>query len=514
MITPIRILILMAASLSLLSAEPVKPLRHLKPEERAERLAGDARNIQLHRDGLRAVIQYLDSREDLFPRVPVKNPRLLLREEKEAVWNAWQRLLDYLLALESLEQYHAQFARLKGAEKEDSFLISYAALLARYRGALEFIERADRNPELHKVLNDPVPELGLPGGTYASLKLKHLNIAIATQFTASEALLKTFNGNRQPGLRQAISSDADYIWRAGMGKGEILTAKNALKMIQDGGQTAWLPVQTGVSEWMGHTKVYRPKDCLITPAQIQKIQTSLEPGDVLLERREWYLSNIGLPGFWSHAALYIGTPGERLAFFGDEQTRNWVKQQGEASGSLERLLISTCPPAGLRQFTNQLPSASEPIRIIEAIGEGVSFKSLEHSAACDSLVVLRPRLSRREKALALFRAFHYAGRPYDFNFDFSTDAELVCTELVYKSYEPSSGCVGLKFPLVEMLGRKVTPANELARQFDVQFGTAEQQFDMVVFLDGREKQKTAVASPVDEFRQTWKRPKWHVFVQE
>jgi len=202
MITPIRILILMAASLSLLSAEPVKPLRHLKPEERAERLAGDARNIQLHRDGLRAVIQYLDSREDLFPRVPVKNPRLLLREEKEAVWNAWQRLLDYLLALESLEQYHAQFARLKGAEKEDSFLISYAALLARYRGALEFIERADRNPELHKVLNDPVPELGLPGGTYASLKLKHLNIAIATQFTAREALLKTFTGNRQPGLRQ------------------------------------------------------------------------------------------------------------------------------------------------------------------------------------------------------------------------------------------------------------------------------------------------------------------------
>jgi hypothetical protein len=514
MIPSIRIIILLAATLSLSPAGPLKPLHQLKPEDRAERLAGDTRNIQLHRDGLRAVIQYMDSREDLFPRAPVKEPRLLLREEKEAVWNVWQRFLDYLLALESLEQYHVQFARLKGIEKEDSFLIGYAALLARYRGALEFIQRADKNPELHKVLNDPVPELGLPGGSYASLKLKHLNVAIATQFAAREALMKTFSGHRQPGLRQAIVNDADYIWRAGMGKGEILTAKNALKMIQDGGQTAWLPIQTGVSEWMGHTKVYRPKDCLITRDQIREIQPKLEPGDVLLERREWYLSNIGLPGFWSHAALYIGTPEERLAFFRDEQTGNWVKQQGEASGSLERLLISTCPPAACRQLTNQLSSAFEPIRILEAIGEGVSFKSLEHSAACDSLVVLRPRLSKPEKALALSRAFHYAGRPYDFNFDFSTDAELVCTELVYKSYEPSSGCVGLKFPLVEMLGRKVTPANELARQFDAQFGTAEQQFDMVVFLDGREKQKTAVPRPVDEFRQTWKRPKWHVFVQE
>ena len=505
---------LLAAPLAAIQAEPVKPLPKLSPEERADRLAGDARIVQLHREGLRAVIQYMDSHEELFPSVKVQEPRLLRREEKEAVWNTWQRFLDYVVALQSLEQYHEQFLKLKGTEKEDSFLIGYAALLARYRAALEFIERADRNPELHKVLNDPVPELGLPGGTYASLKFKHLNIAIATQFAAREAVLKTFSGEREPVLRKAISDDAAYVWRAGLGKGEILTIKNAFKIIQDGGQTAWLPIQTGVSEWMGHTKVYRPSDCLITPAQIKELQSRLEPGDILLERREWYLSNIGLPGFWSHAALYIGTPEERVTFFADEQSQNWVKQRGEASGSVETLLRSCCTPAGWQQLTNQPSSSAERVRILEAIGEGVSFKSLEHSAACDSLVVLRPRLSKPEKALALYRAFHYAGRPYDFDFDFSTDAKLVCTELVYKSYEPSTGCVGLTFPLVEMLGRKVTPANELARQFDAQFGLPEQQFDVVVFLDGQEKHKKAVPASIDDFRQTWKRPKWHVFVQK
>ena len=131
----------------------------------------------------------------------------------------------------------------------------------------------------------------------------------------------------------------------------------------------------------------------------------------------------------------------------------------------------------------------------------------------DSLAVLRPRLSKPEKAQALLRAFHYAGRPYDFNFDFATDAELVCTELVYKAYEPAYGFTGLKFPLTEMLGRKLLPANEIARQFDAQAGTSEQQFDLVIFLDGQERKRNATEASLTDFRSSWKRPKWHVLTQ-
>ncbi|HWH70330.1 MAG TPA: YiiX/YebB-like N1pC/P60 family cysteine hydrolase, partial [Candidatus Sulfotelmatobacter sp.] len=157
--------------------------------------------------------------------------------------------------------------------------------------------------------------------------------------------------------------------------------------------------------------------------------------------------------------------------------------------------------------------AGHPVRVIEAIGEGVSFTSLEHSAACDSLAVLRPRVLKAEKAQALVRAFHYAGRPYDYNFDFATDSELVCTELVYKAYEPTEGCRGLTFPLVEMLGRKVTPANELASQFDAQYGTLSQQSDLILFLDGQERAGKAIEAPETAFRQSWQRPKWHVLTQ-
>ena len=56
-----------------------------------------------------------------------------------------------------------------------------------------------------------------------------------------------------------------------------------------------------------------------------------------------------------------------------------------------------------------------------------------------------------EKAAAILRAFGYVGRPYDFNFDFRTDAALLCSELVYKPYKPSPGRQGLRFPLVEVI---------------------------------------------------------------
>ena len=324
--------------------------------------------------------------------------------------------------------------------------------------------------------------------------------------------MKTFSRDKQPELRTSIRSDADYIWRAGKGRGELLTAKNALKVVQNGAQSVWLPVQQGVSEWMGDTKIHRPGRSLISQAQIKQVQPKLLPGDVLLERREWYMSNIGLPGFWSHAALYLGTPEERRSFFADADTQAWVNKQGEVSGDLEALLRTRYPKA---YETSLKPGEdSHAVRVVEAISEGVSFTTLEHSAECDSLVVLRPKLAKSEKAQALARAFHYAGRPYDFNFDFATDSELVCTELVYKAYESAAGFRGLTFPLVEMLGRKATPANEIARQFDAQCETAEQQFELVIFLDGQERRAKAVEASLATFRQSWKRPKWHVLVQE
>jgi hypothetical protein len=492
-------------------AAEIKPIHKLQADERVVRQQADAAAVLLHRAGLSNVMVFVDSQKELFPIAKPKEIRLLRREEKEVVWQTWQRFLDYTLVLDSTERYHGDWWRLKGDAREDSFLISYAAMLANYRAALEFIRAAELNPELDKVLNDAVPELGLPAGTYAKLKFENLNVRVATEFAASEVTLKTFTDGRLPDLRAAIQADAAYIWKAGRGKAELLTAKNALNILKRGTGAAWLPIQAGVSEWMGDTKVYRVNQSLVSEAQIEALKSKLQPGDVLLERRDWFLSNIGLPGFWPHAALYIGTAEERTAFFGDPEVQAWVKGQGELTGDFNVLLQARASQA----YTNSLVSQEHGhvARVVEAMSEGVSFTTLEHSAACDALAVLRPKLAKVEKARAIWKAFQYAGRPYDFNFDFSTDAELVCTELVYKAYEPANGYTGLKLPTVEMLGRQVTPANEFVKQFDAQVANGSEQFELIEFLDGYERTKSARAGSLADFRNSWKRPKWHVLTR-
>jgi hypothetical protein len=250
---------------------------------------------------------------------------------------------------------------------------------------------------------------------------------------------------------------------------------------------------------MGDTKVWRRHSSLITGAQALALRPRMRPGDVILERREWYLSNIGLPGFWPHAALYVGTPEERRAFFGDAEVRSWVNSEGRTAGDLEGLLSGREPKAY---------AASRDGRVIEAVSEGVVFSAFEHTVLADSVAVLRPRLPKAEIARALLRAFHYHGRPYDFDFDFATDDQLVCSELVVKSYTS-----GLDFPTVEILGRKATPPNAMVARFDETYGTPAQRFELVAFLDGHEQQGRALEADVEAFRSSWRRPKWHVFVK-
>jgi len=105
------------------------------------------------------------------------------------------------------------------------------------------------------------------------------------------------------------------------------------------------------------------------------------------------------------------------------------------------------------------------------------------------------------------------GRPYDYNFDYLTDNSLVCTELLFKAYEPGVEAPGLKLPLEKIGKHLVTPANAFARQFSQTYNTDRQQMDLVLFMDGYEKSHSAVRSDVSTFLTNWKRPKWHIIQQ-
>jgi hypothetical protein len=470
----------------------------------------DLQAVKIYRRGMADLVGHVYTRGDLFPKYRLNQPKMIRKKARNEIITIWKSLLDYYLALDSIAAFHRDFIKIDNRSQEKfSFHIYRAAFLAEYRYALDFIAAAENNPALDTLLNESVEELGLPDNIYAKFKFRFLNVKIASEFAAFEAVAPIFRNPIDIDLGRSIKEDRKMIWSHGKYKGPVLTVKNGLKILKDTGHRAWFPVQKGVSMWMGETKVYRKHEYLINENQIKKFAHLLEPGDILLTRREWYLTNVGIPGYWSHAALYIGTPQERSSYFNDLQTQIWLQKQN--TRSFEQLLFQTYP--GAYTICESPADDKNPVRVIEAIADGVVFSSLEFSAGCDSLAVLRPRLEKKDKALAIFRAFQYHGRPYDYNFDYLTENSLVCTELLYKAYEPGVQTPGLKLPLEKIGKHLVTPANAFAQQFSQNHDTDRQQMDLVLFMDGFEKSRKAVKSDESTFLTSWQRPKWHIIRQ-
>ena len=209
-------------------------------------------------------------------------------------------------------------------------------------------------------------------------------------------------------------------------------------------------------------------------------RTQLQPGDIILERRNWYLSNAFLPGFWPHCALYVGTPAELKA-----KGIDYTNLDAEARAAHQR------------------PEQGHPRVIIEAMSEGVIFTSAEHSLHADYVAVLRPRnLTPDQIATVIRNAFSYHGRPYDFGFDFADESKLVCSELLYYSFGDL-----LEFKLESVLGKNVVTPVGIMNKYVNERGTARAQLDFVLFLDTPPGQRRARRADEKACRESATRPK-------
>ena len=436
----------------------------------------------------------------------------LTNDERQMLRESWFKILTHHASLQTIiSDMDRRLTEEKDAFlKEDYFTIMYAAYMAQYRTGIEFIRAMRTVPTADKVLNEKFDELGLDRQTFADFKFEYLNIQKFTQYSGHK-LASLSQKNENSPLNANIDADEDYIDQFNRYKGTIYTLKNAGKISGHILFKLYFPIQKAISEWMGDERVARGNEFLISDEQIKTIHKKLNPGDVLIERREWYLSNIGLPGFWPHAALYIGRPEERKDLNADAEVIAWVKSEGIESGSFEELLESKYPEVYKESLGAD--ETAHDYRVLEAMSEGVVFTSLEHSADADSLAAIRPRLANIDIAKGLLTALKYKGRPYDFNFDFRTDAEVVCSELVFYAYQPTKDKKGIDFPVTTTLGRPVVTPNNIIKELAETHGTDKQQFDLVVFLDGNDKKREAVFSDMETLKTTWNRPKWFIFTQ-
>lgn len=152
----------------------------------------------------------------------------------------------------------------------------------------------------------------------------------------------------------------------------------------------------------------------------------VRPGDVFVTRHDDALSNLFLPGYWPHAALYLGT-GEELEGMG---------------------------------IAGPLRDGDGPW-FLESKKDGVRIRPAGETLQVDALVVLRPPLDPAELADAIRRAAGHVGKPYDFLFDFRTADRMVCTEVIYRGFH---GIGPVRFHLEEVGGRLCLPAEEFLVQ--------------------------------------------------
>jgi len=442
-------------------------------------------------------------------------------EQKRTLLTTWAAMLDYFFSTEVVRQRYWNFVKLPPRSQMHAwgFLLTHLALTLELAHGLAYAELAAGNPQLEVLLDELSPEYGVPPKAFMAFKLKAIHVSTSTQLLTGDAYTREAKKEfrrwklmERPAVIGAVAAMQEHSKVAKkllLKRGVKLFAGNAADLVKDSALEGFFPVQKAVAEWMGDTRVHRKNRPLVAREQVLGLLPRMEPGDVIVARQNWYLSNIGLPGFWPHAELYLSTPEEFATYFdADPEVRAFVSSLPERAESLSALLAARHPEKWAL-YKGQ-DSHGDPIRIMEAISEGVSLTGVEHGMRVDYVGVMRPRLSKAEKARAIVRAFGYQGLPYDFNFDFFSDSALVCTELVYKAYLPAENMRGLKLDLVDVAGRRTLPANEIVRAFDVEFDQPGRQLDFVAFLNGREDLKAAVELDAQAFRTTWRRLKWDI----
>lgn len=148
-------------------------------------------------------------------------------------------------------------------------------------------------------------------------------------------------------------------------------------------------------------KLYRKSDVLTD------VQSSLNAGDILLEKTPFRLTDKLIPGYWGHAAIWIGTEQE-------------LKDLGIWNNPV---VVRYCD------------EIHEGRLVVEALRSGVEMNTLQHFLNIDSIGILRPSDARpAERADAILRALRQVGKPYDFNFDVESKGQVYCSKLVYLSY--------------------------------------------------------------------------------
>jgi uncharacterized protein YycO len=300
----------------------------------------------------------------------------------------------------------------------------------------------DQNTRLRRVLNRPDQGYALPRRRLTEVKLSFLSTENRDRIAAA---IRYFRTEVEPTLDQEGTAERAYL-------AQLIAQSPSYAALRDNRMPANLLHAFGTvqalsvdlldgmsreglnlfSMMFGNTvglvevrkgRLYRQ------PEAERALAADLRPGDILLEKTPFRLTDLMIPGYWGHAAIWVGTEPE-----------------------LRALGIWDHP--AVRPHHRAVRQGK---RIVEALRPGVTINSLAHFLNVDDLAVLRSRHpDPAVQAARVVRAFRQVGKAYDFNFDVQTTDRIVCSELVYQVYTE------LSWPTSRQLGRATISPDQVA----------------------------------------------------
>ena len=309
----------------------------------------------------------------------------------------------------------------------------------------------EQDARLRKILNDPDMGFGLIANKLAeatlaanSIEIRHrARRAIEFYEQHKSSIENAHEDSEFAYLMQLIESSPSYNYVKKIRLGEIASKKFVAfeRITADAVSESAKDGLDLVSGLFGNTlglfesrkgKLYGDEEAR------RRIQSILQPLDIILEKTPFRLTDKLIPGHFGHVAIWTGTKTELID-----------------AGVWDTLIVN--------QYADQLsidsdPDSKDQQQIIEALRNGVQLNTLEHFMNVDDIAILRPVFDADKKdelvEEALLMAFRQLGKKYDFNFDVNTTDKIVCSELAYISF-PS-----MNWPTEKTLGRhSISPDN-------------------------------------------------------
>ncbi len=199
---------------------------------------------------------------------------------------------------------------------------------------------------------------------------------------------------------------------------------------------------------------------------IKELEALLKPCDIFLHKTAYQANDWMIPGYFSHAGMWLGNLSEmrELGLFDRKRNKHSYYEVMKNKERLEKgcsLLEGLFTDTAVNDFTGYM-------------------------LPCDVIAVLRPKEGVvNNPGEVISKAMRHVGQVYDFGFDVNTYDTIVCSELIYQAYPKE-----IAWPTKKRLGRPTfSPDNigTMAGPSDVF------PFEVVYFHDGQRAYERAEA---------------------